>query len=305
MISPMMKRIFWALDRRGFFHILPDKTYIKLRFQIQMGRKLDLKNPKSMNEKLQWMKLYDRDPKYTVMVDKLLVRDYIAKKIGEEYLIPLLGVWDDPNKIDFDSLPEKFVLKCNHNSGLGMCICKDKSRLDVEKVRKELRKGIRQNYYLTGREWPYKNVPRRIICEQYMTDGISGSESEGLTDYKFYCFGGRVDYVVVCIDRHLNDPKFYFFDREWKLQRLNARGKAAPADFTLRKPACMDKMFDLASELSKDLYFVRVDLYECGGKIYFGELTFFPDSGYDSNRLRETDELLGELIDLTKAKGKS
>ena len=146
--------------KRFISRLLPDNLYLKYKFKKFIGCSLDLNNPKTFNEKLQWLKLYNRNPEYTMMVDKYRVREYISEKIGEEYLIPLLGVWDDPNDIDFDALPNQFVLKCNHNSGLGMCICKDKNSLDISKVRSDLRKGLRQDYYLTGREWPYKNVPR-------------------------------------------------------------------------------------------------------------------------------------------------
>lgn len=278
---------------KGKYDGMPDGEYLKRKFRAAMGRDLDLDRPVTFNEKLQWLKLYDRRPEYTVMVDKYAVRDYIRETLGEEYLIPLLGVWDSPDEIDFDALPDRFAMKCNHNSGLGMCICRDKSELDLDAVRRELRRGLAQDYYLTGREWPYKNVPRKIIAEQFMTD-----ESEGLIDYKFFCFDGKVDSVMVCLDRHLGDTKFYFFDREWNLKRLNIRGKNAPEGFTLRRPACMDEMFDVAAKLSKGLPFSRIDLYECGGKVYFGEITFFPDSGFDPNLLPETDRYFGDLITL-------
>ena len=278
---------------QGKYNRMPDREYLEKKFKAAMGRPLDVDRPVTFNEKLQWLKLYDRRPEYTVYVDKLRVRDYIAGVLGEEYLIPLLGVYESPDEIDFAALPEKFVLKCNHNSGLGMCICQDKSALQIDRVKNELRRGLAQDYYLTGREWPYKHVPRRIICEQFMSD-----ESEGLIDYKFFCFNGKVDSVMVCLDRHLGDTKFYFFDRDWQLKRLNIRGKNAPEGFTLRRPACMDEMFDIAARLSEGLPFARVDLYECGGKIYFGEITFFPDSGFDPNLLPETDAYFGSLIAL-------
>ena len=149
---------------RNMLNWMSDEAFLKRKFKLRMGYDLDLDNPKTFNEKLQWLKLYDRKPEYTMMVDKYRVREYITQKIGAEYLIPLLGVWDSPNEIDFAALPEQFVLKCNHNSGLGMCICRDKSSLDLRKVRRELRKGLRQDYYLPGREWPYKDVPRKIIA---------------------------------------------------------------------------------------------------------------------------------------------
>lgn len=292
-------KLFYLAAAQGHFTRMPDNQYLKCMFRARMGRKLDLDNPQTFNEKLQWLKLHDRRPEYTIMVDKYKVRDYIADKLGEEYLIPLLGVWDDPDEIDFEALPDQFVLKCNHNSGTGMCICKDKSKLDIEKVKKELRKGLAQDYYLTGREWPYKNVPRKIICEQYMEDS---SQKDSLTDYKFFCFNGVADCVMVCLDRFSGDTKFYFFDKNWKLKRMNIRGKNAPEGFTIPKPSCMDEMFRIAEQLSEGLSFSRIDLYECNGKIYFGEITFFPDSGFDANLLPETDQYFGEMIDLSVVK---
>ena len=178
----------WSyLNALGFYHGMDDETFLKKQFYHAMGYELDLQHPKTFNEKLQWLKIHNRKPEYTMMVDKYAVRQYIADTIGEEYLIPLLGVWDDPEQIDFDALPQQFVLKCNHNSGLGMCICKDKSRLDFKKVKKELKKGLRQDYYLACREWPYKDVKRKIVCEQYMED----ASSQELLDYKFMCFNGK------------------------------------------------------------------------------------------------------------------
>ena len=205
----MYTRIFDALNYRKMLNWLPDKTFLKAAFRARFGRKLNLNKPETFNEKMQWMKLYNRKPEYTMMVDKYLVRNYVSEKIGGEYLIPLLGVWDDPDKIDFDKLPMQFVLKCNHNSGLGMCICKDKNNLDIAQVKNKLRKGIEQDYYLTGREWPYKNVPRRIIAEKYMVDE-SGYE---LKDYKYYCFDGKVKIVMINSDRMSSEKtKANFFD---------------------------------------------------------------------------------------------
>jgi len=200
------------LGNEKIARIFPDKPYLKMKYWSIMGKKLNIENPQTFNEKLQWLKLYDRNPEYTKMVDKYEVRKYIAKKIGEEYLIPLLGVWDNPDDVDFDKLPDQFVLKCTHNSGLGMCICKDKSELDIAKVKKELEKGLKQNYYLHGREWPYKNVKPRIIAEKYMED-----RNGNFIDYKFFCFKGFAHSVMVCIDRNIGDTKFYFFDKNWDL----------------------------------------------------------------------------------------
>lgn len=204
---------FGYLDAKGRYDSLDDETYLKKAFKAHMGYELDLDNPQTFNEKLQWLKLHNRKPEYTMMADKYAVRDYIANTIGEEYLIPLIGVWDDPDDIDFDKLPDQFVLKCNHNSGTGMCICKDKSKLDYEAVRDGLRKGLKEDYYLKGREWPYKDIDRKIVCEKFMQD----KDNSALNDYKFLCFDGYVDCVMVCSDRCSGNPKFTFFDLEWNI----------------------------------------------------------------------------------------
>ncbi len=278
---------------RGWHDKMDDATYLKKMFAARMHYPLQLDCPRTFNEKLQWLKLYNRRPEYTIMVDKYRVREYIAEKMGEEYLIPLLGVWNDPDDIDFEALPNEFVLKCNHNSGLGMCICRDKAKLNVRKVKAALRKGLKQDYFLTGREWPYKNVPRKIIAEQFMID----AEVNDLRDYKFFCFDGVVDCVMVCYDRGSGDTKFYFFDRDWHLLRYNKRGKEAPSDFTVPKPANMGEMVDIAAKLSHGLPYARIDLYSVAGKTYFGEITFFPDSGLDANILPEMDAYWGKMID--------
>lgn len=286
---------FLILSNKGFYKKMDDKSFLEKKYYLIMKKKLNLENPETFNEKLQWLKLYDRKPIYTDMVDKFTVRKYIASTLGDEYLIPLIGAWDNVDDIDFNILPNRFVLKCNHNSGLGMFVCKDKSNICIKKVKKELKKGMSENYYWSGREWPYKNVKKKIIAEKYMED-----ESGGLIDYKFFCFNGKVDNIMVCIDRHIDNPKFYFFDKDWQLLRLNVSGKNAPKDFTLPKPHCLNKMIEIASILSKDIPFVRVDLYECSHKIYFGEMTFFPQSGFDYNLLSETDKYLGDLITIPK-----
>lgn len=282
------------ISYKGAFNWMSDKMYLKLMYRANLKKKLNLDNPQTLNEKLQWLKLYDRNPEHTTLVDKYAVREYIKKELGEEYLIPLLGVWDSPEEIDFDALPDKFVLKCNHNSGTGMCICTDKSKLNIEQVKKDLRKGLAEDYYIQNREWPYKNVKRKIIAEQYMQDEATNE----LRDYKFFCFDGYADCVMVCMERNTDDTKYYFFDKEWKLLRLNKRGAAAPKDFTISKPAGMDEMFEIAARLSEGMRFARIDLYYCNGKIYFGEITFFPDSGFDGNILPETDKYFGGLIKL-------
>lgn len=280
---------------KNFAALLPDKEFLKLRYYIEMGKKLNLKDPKTMNEKLQWLKLYNRNPIYTTLVDKFLVKDYIAKKIGQEYITKTYGAWHTFDDIDFNTLPQQFVLKTNHSGGnTGVVICKDKSTFDLSAAKNKLNKSLKSDIYKYYREWPYKNVHKLIFAEEYLEDKKQGE----LVDYKFYCFNGSVDSVMLCLDRQIGSPKFYFFDKSWNLKRYNKRGKDAPDNFTLPKPKNIDKMFDIASVLSQGIPFVRIDLYNIEGKIYFGEMTFYPGSGFDSNRLPETDLYFGDLIKL-------
>lgn len=283
---------FGYLTRAGFCNHMSDEEYLSRKYQLYFGQKLDLQNPQTFNEKLQWLKLYNRKPEYTVMVDKYKVREYIAQELGEEYLIPLLGVWDNPDEIDFDALPNQFVLKCNHNSGLGMCICKDKSELDISKVKVELRKGLKQDYYLTGREWPYKDVPRKIIAEKYMED-VSGD----LKDYKFYCFNGEMKFVMINSDRNTSRPtRADYFDRDFNW--LDFTWGYSHAEVHPKKPEQFEKMVAIVEKLAKGLPHIRVDLYDCNGKIYFGELTFFDGSGFDKIEPLEWDYKIGKLLKL-------
>lgn len=282
----------------GMYNRLSDEEYLKRKFKVAMRKELDLENPKTFSEKLQWLKLYDRKPEYTMMVDKYLVRNYIAETIGEEYLIPLLGVWDDPDEIDFDSLPDRFVLKCNHNSGLGMYICRDKSKMDIKAVKAALRKGLRQDYYLSGREWPYKDVPRKIVAEQYMED----TETAELRDYKFFCFDGEVKALFIASERQsaTEETKFDFFDADFNhLPFTNGHPNARVLP---QKPRQFEKMKELAAILSKGIPQVRVDFYEVNGRIYFGELTFSHWSGMVPFDPEEWDYTFGSWIKLPKGK---
>lgn len=291
-------RRFQINARLGLYDTMPDEEYLKRFFLAYMGHPLDLENPRTFNEKLQWLKLYNRCPEYTMMVDKYLVRQYVADKIGEKYLIPLLGVWNDPNEIDFDALPAQFVLKCNHNSGLGMCICRDKNRLNIQKVKNDLRKGLKQNYYLTGREWPYKNVLRKIIAEKYMEDFLNENDKQSLLDYKLMCFNGVVKCSFVCSNRFSSEGLHVtFFDRNWSMMPFKRHYPSLKEK--LPKPSTYDEMIRLAEILSKDIPFIRVDFYEVNGKVYFGELTFYPGGGLEEFKPEEWDYTLGSWIDLS------
>lgn len=275
----------------GFTNHLGDKRFIEKKYELHLNKRLNTDNVSTFNEKLQWLKLYERKPEYTTMVDKYKVREYISKKIGEEYLIPLLGVWDNPDEIDFNALPNKFVLKCNHNSGLGMCICKDKSNLDVDKVKRELRRGLKQDYYLTGREWPYKNVQRKIIAEQFMK-----SDKGGLTDYKVHCFNGVPKIVLVCKDRFTKTGLTEdFFDVEWNHLDLK-RPKQNNSSTAIAKPNELDEILKLSAKLSKNIPFLRTDFYIIEGKVYFSELTFYPTSGFEKFEPEKWDEILGKWL---------
>ena len=284
------QKVINKLINKNVFDFLSDEQFLKFKFRIHMDKKLDLKNPRTFNEKLQWLKLNDRNPEYTKMVDKYAVREYIAKKIGAEYLIPLLGVWDSVDDIDFDSLPNQFVLKCNHDSG-GHVICKDKSKLDVEEARKKLSKVMKRDFYKLSREWPYKNVKRKIIAEKFMVDE-SGTE---LKDYKFFCFDGRCEYMFVATDRP-HDTKFDFYDMDFK--HLPFKQGHPHATKEIQKPKAFDEMKELAQKLSKGIKQVRIDFYEINGKVYFGEITFFHYSGFTPFEPEEWDYKFGELIKL-------
>ncbi len=280
------------LANKGFYNKMPDDEYLRMMFQLTMGKPLNLDNPQTFNEKLQWLKLYDRRPEYTMMVDKFKVRSYVADKIGEEYLIPLLGVWDNPDQIDFDKLPNQFVLKCNHDSG-GLVICKDKSKLDISKAKKKLWKSLKHDYYLQNREWPYKDVPRKVIAEQYMED----TNISELRDYKFFCFNGVAKCYKIDFDRFIGH-KANYFTPNGELMKLGE--EICPPDFSkvLPTPANLKTMKELAAKLSETHPFLRADFYDVEGKVYFGELTFYPASGFGKFIYEGNDELLGSWIKL-------
>lgn len=283
--------LFVLLPRR-FWDALSDKAFLKFEYRARIGEKLDLKNPKTFNEKLQWLKLYYRQPRLVQLVDKVAVRDWVAQTIGEEYLVPAIGVWESPEEIDFEALPEKFVLKCNHNSGLGMCICTDKAKLNIPEVKAGLQKGLGQNYYLHGREWPYKNVPRRILGEAFLEDPAGD-----LKDYKFMCFNGEVKCSFVCSDRFSGKGLHVtFFDRDWQVMDFTRSYPRVAEGFP--KPQSYEEMVHLAQTLSQGLPFVRVDFYELAGRIYFGEMTFFPGNGMEAFQPASWDATLGGWITL-------
>ena len=288
------KRLFSMLGSKGLLNWIPDELYIKIKYKFSMGYWPDLKNPKTFNEKLQWLKLHDRNPLYTTLVDKYAVRQYIADKIGEEYLIPLVGgPWNSVKEIDFDALPEQFVLKCNHDSG-GLVICRDKSSLDREDVKQKLDQHLKANYYMSSREWPYKDVSPCIFAEKYMVDE-SGVE---LKDYKWYCFNGKPRFLLITTDRAAEDvpTKYTYFDMDYNM--LPFYNSGPHADKPIPKPGTFAEMKRLAENLSADMAHLRVDLYDINGKVYFGELTFYDSSGMAKFDPPEWDEKIGSWLKL-------
>ena len=252
------------INHRGGFDFLSDELYLKLIYWQKMGKKLNLKNPKRFNEKLQWLKLHDRKPEYSVMVDKYEVKNFVTSKIGSAYVIPTLGVWDKFEDIDFGELPDKFVLKCTHDSG-GLVICKDKNKLDMKAAKTKINKSLQNNYYLQGREWPYKNVKPRILAEKYMVDE-SGFE---LKDYKVM----------------------------W--EHLAITQGVPLSDIQVERPACLQEMLEMSRILAAGLHQVRVDWYYVEGQLYFGEITFFDASGFDDFEPDEWNELVGSWIKIS------
>lgn len=288
------KKIILYLMNKEFFNWIDDETYLKIKYRLIMEKKLDLSNPKTFNEKLQWLKLYDRKQEYTQMVDKYEVRKYISKILGEEYLIPLIGVYDNPKEIDFNALPNKFVIKCTHDSGTAI-ICKDKNKLDIKSIKRKLKKYLKRKYYYVHREWPYKNIKPRIIIEEYIEDSIVGE----LRDYKIYAFNGKCNYIMLCYDRIKENTKFIYYDKNWNIQKeLSTDGIKYGDSIQNIKPKNLDKMFEFASILSKEIPFVRVDFYEANEKLYFGELTFYPSAGFDTTRTNKCSEILNKSLKL-------
>ena len=273
--------------------IVPDETYLKIMYYMYTKKKLDLKNPRSFNEKLQWLKLHDRNPRYTTMVDKFSAKEYVASIIGKEYIIPTIGVWDNFSEIDFASLPNQFVLKCTHDSG-GLAICRDKESFDIDEAKKVIERSLRHNYYYYGREWPYKNVKPRIIAEQYMEE--KGSRS--LADYKFYCFNGvpKFLYLSSGLEDH-STARISYVSLDWTIEPFK-RTDYKPFEELAPKPVHFDEMKSLAARLSKDIPFSRIDFYEINGKVYFGEITLFPGSGFTVFDPEEWDERIGDYLEL-------
>ena len=288
---PIVKKPLLWLDS-GFWYLVQhlvknDRRYLSFKYRTIFHKRLNLENPKTFNEKLQWLKLYAHKPIYVEMADKYAVKKFIEEHIGSEYVVPLLGVWTNAEEIDFDALPNQFALKCNHNSGQGRCICSDKSKLDLTQVRKDIQAGLKSDYYLPGRDKQYRDIPKKIIAEQYLDDN-TGSE---LRDYKFWCFNGEPKYMY-CTNK---GKSIYenFYDMDFNPVPINHGFPRLQPE--VGKPQEFELMKSLARQLSKDIPFVRVDFFDIDHHVYFSEFTFFDWGGLRPFK-DGWDEKLGTLI---------
>lgn len=294
----------YMIENSHLFDKMDDEKYLKMIWRVKFGTKLNLDNPKTFTEKLQWLKLYDRKPEYTNLVDKYEVKKIVAEKIGEQYIIPTLGLWNNVDEIDWESLPQQFVLKTTHGSDSGgVVICKNKNEFDRNAAIKKLSKSMRGDVYKTLREWPYKDINKRILAEAYLSDiqnadkqQSTRDEQEQLKDYKFYCFGGEPKFMLIASNR-FTSHNFNYYDMSFnKLPLTSAVG--LQADVMFEKPMQFDEMKRIATILSQGFAHIRVDLYCSGGKVYFGELTFFDSSGYDDFSSEEWNKKCGDWIKL-------
>lgn len=293
MKSKMVRRFLTVLIKL-FGRFLDDKNFYKAQYFSILGKIPNIDNPVLFTEKIQWLKLYDRNPLYTKLVDKYEVKPYVASIIGDRYIIPSLGIWDSPGDIDFNALPNQFVLKTTFGGGGdGIVICRDKIQLDIDATIKKLKKSFKTNPYKRAREWPYKNVPHRIIAEKYMED-----DSGELRDYKFYCFNGIPRVMLVASNRFTNH-NFNYFDMDFNVLPITS-AMGAQSDVKIERPEAFDEMKDVAAKLSKHFPHVRVDLYNTGGKVLFGELTLYDSSGFDDLSSAEWNKRFGDWISLPK-----
>lgn len=285
------RKLFVYLAERGWFRWLPDKAYLKCFYYAKTGLRLHLDPPVLYGEKIQWLKLHDRDPLHRELTDKLGVRAYVEELIGGEYLIPLLGVWENPDEIDFASLPERFVLKCTHNSG-GAIACKDKAVFDETRARKSLKRQLRQDYYEKGREWLYKGIPRCVVAEAY----IGGEDGAPPADYKFSCYRGTPRVLLVCKNRAGKYADYYYMDRDFRFLPMMQGDEERASSVRLARPPHLDEMWKLAETLSQGMEHVRIDLYDTDAGVRFGEYTFFDTSGFYNGYTPLGERIMGEHL---------
>lgn len=285
------KKAVWWLFRKLFGQRLSDEHFVSLMYWVTTGSRLNLKTPETFNEKIIWLNLYDRRPEIPSLVDKYEVKRIVGRMLGEAYIIPQLGVWERFDEIDFSTLPNRFVLKCTHDSG-SVVICKDKSLFDMDSARKKLNKSLRQNYYYLAREWQYKAIKPRIIAEKYMEE----SSDRELMDYKFLCFDGEVKFIFVVFDRYTS-LKRNIYTPDWQLINETITFPNAP-DRMIERPSKLDEMLEIARALSKGFPHVRIDLYFINGQIYFGECTFSSAAGMGEFSSDSFAKTLGDYIKL-------
>lgn len=269
-------------------HFISDRWYISYIYKKRTGKRLNLASPITYNEKLQYKKLYDRNPLYTVLADKYQVRKYVKARAGEKYLIPLLGVWKNEKQIKWDVLPEQFVIKCNHDSG-SVFICADRQKFDIDACKKQIHRALRKNYFWPGREWAYKNIRRYVVAEKYIEE--SGHE---LRDYKFFCFHGRAEFIQVDINRHTDHTR-NIYTREWEL--LDVSIEYPRSSQNVERPQNLQEMIRVAEKLSRGLNDVRVDLYNAAGRIYFGEITLYHGCGTERIEPEGFNVIMGRLME--------
>ena len=285
------------LAKARIFRILPDNVMLSAQYYCVFGKRINLNNPVTFNEKLQWLKLYDRNPLYQILVDKLAVKQWVSDKIGVEYIVKTYATWDSVDAIDLDILPDKFVLKTNHDSG-GVAICRDKSVFDFEGAKKKLNVHMKSNLFWHAREWPYKSVKPCVFAEEY----LEPNEAKGLIDYKFMCFNGSCRCAFTCTGRADGNLRVDFFDNDWTHMPFTRH--YPNADIPPERPRNLRQMQSAAETLSQDIPFVRVDFYEVGESVYFGEMTFYPGAGFEEFNPSEWDERLGSWMDLSKVHNK-
>ena len=280
----------------GFYNKMSDLKYLRKLFLIETGQKYDFKNPKTLDEKLQWMKLYDRNPMYIGLVDKYASKELLAKQIGDRYIIPTLGCWRSFSEIDFDSLPEKFILKTTHDSGTH-CICLDKSTFNYKQVKKRLNKSLKKNYFYLWREWPYKDVSPRIIAEPL----LENKDGSPLVDYKFYCYGGKPRYFMYSIGEADHKVRNHKFDMNGQsIDYLFKKNPTLNKDET-RLPNNLEEMLTIVNKLANISQHVRIDLYNIDGRVYMGEVTFCTNAGFIHIDNADFKQSLADMIDITKA----
>lgn len=284
------------IEKIKYLHLLDtlsDKMYLKIMWRGNMHRTLNLKNPKSFNEKLQYLKLYDRNPMYHIMVDKYEAKKYVANKIGVDMVIPTYGIWNRFDDIDFSLLPKQFVLKTTHDSG-GVVICRNKDRFDIEYAKKKLNTSLARNYYLNGREWCYKDVKPRILAEKYLEEL---GEAE-IIDYKFYCFHGEPKFLYISqgLENH-NTARLDYVMLDWTKAPFY-RSDYKHFEKLPPRPQRFEQMLDISRELSKGIPFIRVDLYEIAGEVFWSELTFYPGSGFSAFEPNDWEDRIGEWLEI-------